>query len=156
MIYAFLACQLFVVLFIALHDWIPLGRLNNLQGIRGADTIGKLVMVTVLSTLPFALAFVASTYYAQARFPMWLMWTLWISYGSGVYGLLRAWWVPYLLVKDPARAARYQSRFAHTHAFLPSRNGIRPDTLHVSFHLVFVTTCVLLLVLTFSGRLVAR
>ena len=61
MIAAFLAGQLFVVLFIALHAWIPL----------------------ILSTLPFAVAFVASAYFAGARFPGWLMWTLWISYGLG-------------------------------------------------------------------------
>jgi hypothetical protein len=82
--------------------------------------------------------------------------TLWISYGLGFYGLLRAWWVPYLLVEDPLRAARYQARFAHTHAFLPTRNGIRPETLHVIFHLMFLATCVLLLILTFSGRLSMR
>jgi hypothetical protein len=36
-IYAFIGCQLCVVLFIALHDWIPLGKLNNLAGIRAVD-----------------------------------------------------------------------------------------------------------------------
>jgi hypothetical protein len=152
MTFAFLACQLFVVAFIALHDWIPLGKLNNLAGIRGTDTTSKLLLVTVLSTLPFAVGFAASAYYASIGFPMWLMWLLWISYGAGVYGMLRAWWIPYLLIKDPVRAARYQSRFADTHAFLPTRNGIRPDTLHMSFHAVFVVVLVLLGILTFSGH----
>jgi hypothetical protein len=152
MINAFLACQFLVVLFIAFHDWIPLGKLNNLAGIGAADTTRKLIVTTALSTLPYAIAFVASVYYAEARFPMWLMWLLWISYGAGVYGMLRAWWVPYLFVKDPVRAARYQVRFAQTHAFLPARNGIRPDTLHVSFHAAFVTAFVLLCILSFSGR----
>lgn len=149
-IYVFLVCQLCVVLFIALHDWIPLGRLNNMAGIRAADTPGRLFFVTVISTLPYAIGFAASAYYAFSRFPMWLMWLLWISYVAGVYGMLRAWWVPYLLVRDPVRAARYQSRFAQTHAFLPTRNGIRPDTLHVCFHAVFLLALVLLGVLTFS------
>jgi len=58
--------------------------------------------------------------------------------------------VPYLLIGDPVRAARYQERFAHTHAFLPTRNGIRPDTLHVCFHAVLVVLVILLCVLTFS------
>ena len=152
MIYAFVICQFLVVLFIALHDWIPLGRLNNLAGIRTADTTRKLVVVTALSTLPFAIAFVASVYYAKAHFPMWLMWLLWGSYGTGMYGILRTWWVPYLFVKDPVRVARYQVRFANAHAFLPVRNGIRPDTLHVSFHAVLIMTFVLLCVLSFHGR----
>jgi hypothetical protein len=151
-IHAFIACQLFVVLFIALHDWIPMGKLNNLAGIRAADTLGKRIFVTALSTLPFLLALLGSMFYAKMGFPMWLMWLLWISYGVGLYGMLRAWWVPYLLVKDPVRTARYQVRFAQTHGFLPVRNGIRPDTLHVCFHAVFVTTCVLLCILSFAGR----
>jgi hypothetical protein len=52
MVIAFLACQLYVVLFIALHDWIPLGNLNNLAGIRTTDTTIKLVITTFLSTSP--------------------------------------------------------------------------------------------------------
>ncbi len=146
---AFLGCQLFVVLFIALHDWIPLGKLTHLPGIRAADTRGRLLLVTGISALPFAVGFAASAHYAAAGLPMWLMWWLWISYATGVYGMLRAWWVPYLLIEDRARATRYQERFAHTHAFLPIRNGIRPDTLHVCFHAVLVTSLILLAVLTF-------
>lgn len=149
---AFLACQFVVVLFIALHDWIPLGNLNNLRGIRAADTARKRVLVTALSTLPFGIAFAASTYYAKSGFPGWLMWLLWLSYGIALYGMLRTWWIPYLLVKDPERVERYQVRFAQTHAFLPVRNGIRPDTLHVSFHAVFATTLVLLAILSFSNH----
>lgn len=151
MIYAFLACQLFVVLFIALHDWLPLGKLNNLHGIRAADATRRLFVITTLSTLPFAIALVASAYYAKSHFPAWLSWLLWASYGAGLYGMLRAWWIPYLFVNDPVRAKRYQVRFAQTHAFLPMRNGIRPDTLHVGFHAVFVTAFVLLCVLSLSG-----
>jgi hypothetical protein len=149
---AFLGCQFLVVLFIALHDWIPLGRLNNLAGIRSVDTTRRLFLVTALSTLPFAIGFAASVHYASSGFPMWLMWWLWISYGVGLYGMLKAWWVPYLLVADPVRAARYRERFAHTHSFLPTRNGIRPDTLHVCFHAVVVVLLILLGMLTFSDH----
>jgi hypothetical protein len=152
MIRALLACQFIVVIFIALHDWVPLGRLNNLAGIRAADSISKLVIVTVLSTLPFAIGFAASAYYVSTGLPIWLIWWLWTSYGAVVCGILRTWWVPYLLVEDPVRAARYQARFANTHAFLPERNGIRPDTLHVSFHAVIVVLLILLGALTFSGH----
>jgi hypothetical protein len=152
MYYAFLACQFYVVLFIALHDWIPLGRLNNLEGIRASDTTGKLIAVTALSTLPYASAFAGSVYYAGTGFPMWLMWLLWISYVAGLYGMLRTWWVPYLFKGDPVRTARYQTRFANTHSFLPVRNGIRPDTLHVTFHAVFIATLILLGIFTlFNG-----
>ena len=70
---------------------------------------------------------------------------------SGLYGLLRAWYIPYLLIPDPERAARYQQRFNRTHAFLPARNGIRPDTLHVSFHAVYLVLVALLVKITIVG-----
>ena len=77
-----------MVLFIGLHDWLPLGQLNNLAGIRAV-----------------------------------------------------------------ARTARYRQRFADTYAFFSERNGIRPDTLHVAFHAVFIVTIGLLLSLLLAGRL---
>jgi hypothetical protein len=151
MIYAFIACQIFIVLFIALHDWIPLGKLNNLAGIRAIDSLGKRLIVTALSTLPYAICLAGSVYYASAIFPAWLDWFLWVSYGIGLYGLLRAWYIPYLLIPDPARAARYRQRFHQTHAFLPTRNGIRPDTLHVGFHAVYLVLVALLVKITLVG-----
>jgi hypothetical protein len=151
MIYAFIACQVLVVIFIAFHDWVPLGKLNNLAGIRAVDSFAKRVIVTVLSTLPFAICLAGSIYYASTTFPEWLKWFLWITYGYGLYGLLRAWYIPYLLIADPARSARYQERFNQTHAFLPVRNGIRPDTLHVGFHAVYLVLVVLLVKITIVG-----
>jgi hypothetical protein len=148
---AFLACQSYVVLFIAVHDWIPLGKLNNLAGIRAVDSQLKRLWTTAVSALPFALGLAGSIYYAGGRLPDWLLYVLWISYVAGVYGMLRAWWVPYLFVADPVRVARYEVRFAHTHAFLPVRNGIRPDTLHVTFHVVLLATVFLLGIVSFGS-----
>jgi hypothetical protein len=153
MMLLFLACQLYVVLFIGLHDWIPLGRLNNLAGIHAADTTARLLLTTIVSVSPFVVGLAGTIHYSASRFPMWLIWFLWITYGLGLCGMLRAWYLPYLVYQDAARAARYQGRFGGTHAFLPMRNGIRPDTLHVTFHAVLAVTMALLCVLTFSGRL---
>lgn len=156
MMTAFLLCQLYVVLFIALHDWVPLGSLNNLAGVRAVDTGMRLARTTVLSTLPFAVGLAGSACYAGTPFPPWLMWVLWITYGAALYGILRAWYLPYLVYSDPVRAARYRERFADTHAFLPVRNGIRPDTLHVTFHVVLLVAIALLFALTSSGRLTGQ
>jgi hypothetical protein len=49
---ALLALQTFIVLFLALHDWIPLGTLNNLAGVRAADSNAKLFTTTLLSAAP--------------------------------------------------------------------------------------------------------
>jgi hypothetical protein len=146
-IQALVALQSFVVLFIALHDWIPLGRLNDVRAVHAADSTVRLVIVTVLSTLPFAIGLAASAYYANVSFPGWVTWYLWISYGAAIYGLLRAWWVPYLLLPNPVRATRYRAMFGATHAFLPEHNGIRPNTLHVTLHVVIVAIVVLLVLI---------
>jgi hypothetical protein len=146
--------QSYVVLFIALHDWTPLGALNDVRAVQAADSRARLVGVTVLSTLPFACGLGASLVNA-AHFPRWLIWYLWISYGAAVLGMLRAWWLPYLLFEEPARAARYQAMFGRTHAFLPLRHGIRPNTLHVSLHAVIVLIIILLALLTRSEALFA-
>lgn len=57
-------------------------------------------------------------------------------------------WIPYLFRPKPERAARYQVMFGATHAFLPERNGIRLNTLHVIFHVATVALLIVLGALT--------
>jgi hypothetical protein len=147
---AAIALQAYVVLFVAIHDWVPLGRLNDVKAVRASDGAGKLIAVTVLSTLPFAFGLVESLIHATGL-PDWLMIFLWVSYGIATYGLLRTWWAPYLLFEEPARAARYQAMHGATHTFLPLRNGLRPNTLHVTVHLAVIAMIADLTALTFGN-----
>ena len=134
--------------FLALHDWVPLGTLNNMAGLRAADSTSRLVLATAVSTLPFATVLVASILFASVRYPHWLLCWLWGTYLACAHGILRVWWIPYLGAPDPDRVRRYRIRFAGTHGFLPERNGIRPDTLHVAFHSLVMTTLVTLALVT--------
>jgi hypothetical protein len=136
----FLALQALVVAFLLLHDWIPLGRLNNLAAIRSQDTTLHRVVVTLLPGVPAVIGLLFSAKYYGQPYPHWLEMWMWITYGLFFLGLLRAWWIPYLLLLDPERSARYQIIFAGTHSFLPQRNGMAPDTLHILFHLASVAT----------------
>jgi hypothetical protein len=138
----FITLQALVVAFLLFHDWIPLGRLSNLAAIRGQDTLLRRVFVTLLPALPTALGLFFSAKHFGQSYPDWLEMLLWITYGVLVVGMLRAWWIPYLVVPDATRAARYQIIFASTHSFLPRRNGMAPDTLHTLFHLVTLATVV--------------
>ncbi len=136
----FLALQTVVVAFLLFHDWVPLGRLNNLAAIRGQDTLARSIFVTLLPAAPAAIGlFFSGKYFGQA-YPHWLEMLVWITYVALLLGLLRAWWIPYLLLPDAERAARYQIIFANTYSFLPRRNGIAPDTLHTLFHLATIAT----------------
>jgi hypothetical protein len=143
-----LALQCFVVLFVALHNWIPLGRLNNVRGVRAEFPTGKLLITTFINFTPFAIGLAASAFYFGRAYPDWVFWWLWISYGLACCGSLTAWWIPYLFRPDPKRAARYQTMYAGTHSFLPERHGLRPDTLHVLFDIVTVAILIELAVLT--------
>jgi hypothetical protein len=136
--------QCFHVLFLGLHDWIPLGPLNDIKAVRTENTIRKLLAGTLISLIPFVFGLAASAIYLGGPYPAWLLWWLWVSYALLFFGELKAWWIPYLLLAEPTRATRYQVMFNNAHAFLPARNGIKPNTLHVILHIVTLTTLVVL------------
>jgi hypothetical protein len=145
---ALLGLQCFVVLFVALHNWIPLGKLNNLKGVRTEFPGGKLLITTLINFTPYAFGLAATATYFRRTFPGWLFWCFWISYGLAVYGSLKAWWIPYLFRPDSTLAERYRVMHGGTHTFLPERNGISPNTLHVIFDVLIVAILVLLCVMT--------
>ena len=145
---ALFALQCFHVLFLALHDWIPLGTLNDVKAVRAANPGHKLAAATLISLTPFAIGLGASAINFGRAYPAWLFWWLWISYALLFVGELTAWWIPYFFRPDSGRAWRYQAMFGNTHAFLPERNGIKPNTLHVILHIVTLTTLIVLGALT--------
>jgi len=119
----FLGLQVFQVLFLWLHDWIPL-----------------------VQSAPFSIGLLFSVLHLGQPYPHWLYMWLWISYSVIFVGQLRAWWVPYLLHAEPERAARYQIMFGKTHRFLPTRNGLVPNTAHTMLHVATAATLFTLLV----------
>ena len=129
-----LALQAFQVAFLWVHDWIPLGRLNDVAAVRSQDTLQRLVTVTIVQSVPWTIGLFFSARYLGQPYPSWLVTWLWISYSVLFIGQLRAWWVPYLLKPEPQRAERYRKMFGNTHSFLPVRNGIVPNTAHILLH----------------------
>lgn len=139
--------QAYQVVFLWLHDWIPLGRLNDVKAVRSQDTTSRLVSVTLVQSVPFTIGLVFSVAYFGRMYPMWLYWWLWISYGVVFVGEIRAWWIPYLFRVEPKRAARYQIMFGNTHRFLPTRNGLVPNTAHFLLHVATAATLITLFAL---------
>jgi hypothetical protein len=135
---SFLVLQMFIVVFLLFHDWAPLGRWNNGAAKQCEDKRLHLVLTTLLAALPAGIGLFYSASYFGRPYPHWLEMLLWITYGLLFLGLLRAWWIPYLVLPDEKRAARYQTIFADTYTFLPRRNGIAPDALHCMLHLAIV------------------
>jgi hypothetical protein len=138
------ALQAFQVAFLWLHDWVPLGPLNDVAAVRKQDSLGRLVLVTLVQSIPFTVGLAFSVRYFGRSYPGWLYYYLWISYVLLFVGQLRAWWIPYLTVPDPERAERYREMFGRTHAFLPKRNGLVPNTAHILLHVATLATLVAL------------
>ena len=139
--------QAFQVLFLWIHDWVPLGRLNDVHAVRNADPMERLMLVTFIQSAPFTVGLIFTVLNLGRSYPHWLYSWLWISYGLLLLGQIRAWWIPYLIRPEPERAARYQVMFGKTHSFLPHRNGLVPNTAHVLLHLATAATLVLLFAL---------
>jgi hypothetical protein len=138
--------QAFQVAFLWLHDWVPLGRLNDVAAVRRQDALRRLVTVTLVQSVPFTVGLIFSAKYFGHPYPHWLVMWLWISYTLLFVGQLRAWWVPYLVKAEPERVQRYRQMFGNTHTFLPAHNGIVPNTAHILLHLATAATLILLFV----------
>jgi hypothetical protein len=149
---ALLGLQSFVALFVGLHNWIPLGALNNVKAVRAEFPGSKLLKVTLLNFTPVVVGLAGSAFYLGKKYPPWLLWWLWIFYLLACYGSLKEWWIPYFSRPETERVARYQAMYGATHAFLPARNGIRPNTLHVIFDVVTVAILITLGLLTSQSR----
>jgi hypothetical protein len=141
-----LVLQGFQVLFLWVHDWIPLGRLNDVAAVHSQDTTRRLVTVTLIQSVPWTLGLYFSLSHWRQPYPGWLYDWLLISYSLLFIGQIRAWWIPYLFRPEPERAARYQIMFGNTHSFLPPRNGMVPNTAHILLHLSTAATLICLLV----------
>jgi hypothetical protein len=138
--------EAFQVIFLWVHDWIPLGRLNDVAAVRSQDSLRRLIVVTLIQSLPFTVGLAFSILYFGRSYPHWLYDWIWISYGLLFIGQIRAWWIPYLIHAEPERAARYRVMFGNTHSFLPERNGLVPNTAHILLHLATAATLATFLV----------
>jgi hypothetical protein len=143
-----IALQVAQVAILWLHDWVPLGPLNDVRRVQAEDTRARLIRVTLVQSVPYTLGLLFTLAYQRTGHPSWLWTWLWVSYGLLFAGELRAWWWPYLVRPDPDRAARYDKMFGGTHAFLPRHNGIIPNTLHCVLHAATLGTLVALAVAT--------
>ncbi len=142
--------QALQLLFLLVHDWLPLGRLNDVAAFRRTSTPREMLLALLVPSIPVATAFVLSIVYFRSSFPPWLRTWLCVTYGLLFLGELESWWIPYAFGTSSARVERYQSLFSRTHSFLPPRHGIVPNTLHVILHVLTLTTVLLALLHRFD------
>ena len=145
----FVAGLLFILLFMMLHDWIPLGRFNDLEGIRSQHTISEIWFTTAVNTVSALVVLIITVAFVGKTYPVWARIWLVLHIGGILAGAITAWWIPYFFGADQDLAARYQIMFGDTHSFLPERNGIVPNTIHVVFHSVLVLVWLIAIYLAF-------
>jgi hypothetical protein len=120
----------------AVHDTIPLGRWNNLAHFKQEIPLQRRLRGSLMNSVT-ALAAVAL---------FWLGWmhrgesagvfrmALLVMLGVMVYMEFGAWWRPYLFGATPAIVEKLRPNWQGTYAFLPLRNGIRPNAMHSIMH----------------------
>jgi hypothetical protein len=140
----FLSLLAFHFLFLSLHDWIPLGRLNDLPALRSQRSFTARIIASLLMGAFSGLALYLN--WTQSPLPSHStrLYTL-ILYVIFTAGLIRAWWLPYCFgvgLSDKF-IAEYKVMFSNTYSFLPVRNGITVNALHILFHVTAVLALVL-------------
>jgi hypothetical protein len=67
-----LALQVFQVLFLWVHDWIALGRLNDVAAVHSQDTGRRLVTVTLIQSVPWTIGLCFTLLHFRRPYPDWL------------------------------------------------------------------------------------
>lgn len=139
----FMACLGAMLLFLLLHDWVPLGPFNDPASVRRENTTGELLLVTVVNGLSVGFLLLLAGLFAGKKYPLWLRSWFVIHSGLILAGAAEAWRLPYLFGADEKRLQRDQAMFGGTRSFLPELNGITADILHAAFHSVLLFSLLL-------------
>jgi hypothetical protein len=122
------------LLVLALHDTVPLGRLNNLRHMRAAVPLRRRVIGSSINT-------------ATGLMAAWLCYRSFTTLGGMVdlmelivlqgvlfAGELSSWWWGYFLGAGAEVVGHLRPNWEGTIAFLPERHGIRLNAVHCVMH----------------------
>ncbi|MBD8070675.1 hypothetical protein [Bacillus sp. PS06] len=142
----------FILLFMIVQDWIPLGSLNDVQAIREEHSFNELVTVTLINVVQIIIIMGLLITFMGKRYPIWIKLWLIIHQVCIFVGVLISWWVPYFLgYGAEQKVERYNQMFGDTHSFLPIMNGIAPNTLHFLFHITLLFCIIVTIYISFSS-----
>ena len=93
------------MLFLALHDWVPLARLNNIAAVRRVHGVQRILIGTLINAVPFTFGLEQAFITRGQPLPHWLWMYLIISYGILFAGEIEeSWWLTYFFgYKEAAR-----------------------------------------------------
>ncbi|WP_047986038.1 hypothetical protein [Ornithinibacillus californiensis] len=138
-----------ILIFMLVQDWVPLGKLNDIEAIKQENTTGELVVVTLIGVVQVVLFIFLILLFVGKKYPIFIKLWLVIHPSCILAGAIIDWWLPYLTgFGAENRIERYHTMFGETHAFLPIMNGIVPNTLHTLFHMTLLF-CIILSIYIF-------
>ncbi|MFD2043493.1 hypothetical protein ACFSTA_03785 [Ornithinibacillus salinisoli] len=139
-------CYSIVLLFLLLHDWVPLGTLNDVEAVKADKSTNELLLTTLIGVTQILLLMGIVLFYFGRKHPLWIKLWLIIHPACIFAGAIMDWWLPYLFgIGAEERVERYSQMFGDTHAFLPVMHGIVPNTLHTIFHMSLFF-CIILMI----------
>ncbi|MBU9711930.1 hypothetical protein [Evansella tamaricis] len=139
----------FILLFMIVQDWIPLGSLNDIAAIAQDRTASEIVIITLIGAVQILILMGVVLFYMGRRYPVWIKLWLLIHPTFIFAGALMDWWIPYFFgYGAEVRVERYTLMFGNTHSFLPPMNGIVPNTLHIFFHSLLFLCIILIIYIT--------
>jgi hypothetical protein len=135
---------------VAVHDLVDIPGLTHGAQVKATVGRGKAWLATVINSLfPGAAVVFVALYWLGYRShwgpDYWLLYCA-ITVVSAVF----MWYVPYLFGASAKTKAEYQQMYARTWQILPRRgDNPRPNLLHVLFHVLFLATLALALLIRF-------
>ena len=136
---------------VSLHDLMDVPGWTTATQVQSIIGRRKLWLVTLVNALFPGLAVALGIYFWNSRKP-WFVLDYWIVYTAvTLASAIAMWYVPYFLGTTEQRKRDDSRMYAGTRQILPPRgDNPRPNLLHVCFHVLFVITFFLALVLCFA------
>jgi len=124
----------------ALHDWIDIPPLTNIEELKKHHTVKERLIGSIINTSFVLIALMLTVLYASTTYPLWVAITLVTIYLLLTIGTICAWWIPYVFGSSQAHKKGF-AEYRNTHHFLPERgDNVIPNTLHVLLHLLVWTS----------------
>ncbi|HSY51106.1 MAG TPA: hypothetical protein VLC46_20035 [Thermoanaerobaculia bacterium] len=145
------AC-LIVLQFIAVttHDWIDIPGWTTGSRVQAVVGRRKLLVASLINAIFPGMAVALAIIYWNRPVPR-LVPDYWILYcGVTVVSAIAMWYIPYFLGASEERKRDYGQMYAGTHHILPPRgDNLRPNLLHVCFHILFAVNLILAILIRF-------
>jgi hypothetical protein len=136
---------------VAAHDLVDIPGWTHASQVQALIGRRKVWLVTLINgILPGAAAAFALYYWNRPK-PAFVT-DYWVLYCAvTVLSAIGMWYIPYLFGTSEKQEREYAAMYAGTRQVLPARgDNPRPNLLHLCFHVLFLITLVLALMLRFG------